>query len=174
MSDWQPIETAPTDGTILKLKGVYPRHHVVIETNGLYESGGYTEGWVDERYNQFWPTHWMPSLSSPLGDWKDIGTAPRDRQFLALDACGEVFVARCSQDGRLTYRMHGLRVMKAHRIVQIELDGERVAARVPIEEPSWTEVYEHTWVLWTRGFELAPVMWAELPARPSSGDRSHE
>lgn len=62
MSEWQPIATAPKDGTVIRLKGCWPKTDEVIELDGFYETGGYTEGWVDaERSNVFYATHWMPT-----------------------------------------------------------------------------------------------------------------
>ncbi len=59
MSDWQPIETAPRDGSTLCLQGTWPNSEDTVEIQGLYEEGGFTEGWVDaERFNVFYPTHW--------------------------------------------------------------------------------------------------------------------
>lgn len=56
---WRPIESAPTSRDI-RLRGTYPRGGGTAETRGRYEVGGYTEGWIDERGNEFWPTHWAP------------------------------------------------------------------------------------------------------------------
>jgi len=61
MMDWEPINTAPQDGTVISLKGSWPKTTEIIELVGLYEAGGYTEGWVDrDRHNVFYATHWMP------------------------------------------------------------------------------------------------------------------
>jgi hypothetical protein len=60
MSEWQPIETAPKDGTFILVYGYGDYHHAF---------------WLDQG-NGFWfsiddslvdPTHWMP-LPSPPGD----------------------------------------------------------------------------------------------------------
>lgn len=102
--------------------------------------------------------------------WQPIETAPRgDVPFLALDACGEVFVAKYTEDGRLCYRMHDLRIGEKYRIIDAVMDGQPVKARVPIEQP-WAENFAHDWVLWTKGFDFQPTRWAEL-TRPD-GEQS--
>ena len=57
MSDWQPIDTAPKDGTEVLLW--WFRRHVV----GSYVAGG----WTDESLGQYdvSPTHWMPLPEPP-------------------------------------------------------------------------------------------------------------
>lgn len=96
--------------------------------------------------------------------WRPIETAPKDgRPFLARQD-GEVFVARYTKEAvqRLCFRTHSLRVMSKYRIVNAELDGAQVKAQVPVDEP-WTEVFEHNWTLWTKGFEFSPTEWIEMP-----------
>lgn len=57
MSEWQPIETAPCDGSRLLL---YAYWSVV----GSYRhfSG---PGWFDDDGNSLIPTHWMPLPDPP-------------------------------------------------------------------------------------------------------------
>lgn len=98
-----------------------------------------------------------------MSDWQSMETAPKDgTPFNVLDACGEVFVARYMEDGRICYRMHGLRCGEEYRIIDAEMDGKPVKAKVPVNEP-WPEIYEHHWVIWTRGFEFQPEKWLPLP-----------
>lgn len=65
--EWQPIETAPRDGTSIKMRGRYRAlsDGPLIEVDGRYDSGGYTEGWETDRGAHFNPTHWMPLPDPP-------------------------------------------------------------------------------------------------------------
>jgi len=67
-SGWQPIETAPKDGT--KILGtdhddvfemIFIRHFEVSTQE-------FTNGWTDdyEHLSEFYPTHWMPLPEPPL------------------------------------------------------------------------------------------------------------
>ncbi len=66
---WQPIETAPKDGTVVILaddSSVYPqgwwrmrKGWVFLDTN--VEGPDYTNGWV----KGYGPTHWMPLPDPP-------------------------------------------------------------------------------------------------------------
>lgn len=61
MSEWQPIETAPKDGTIVLLyDGAYP-------IAGFFDFGGWIPADVDLQ--DMWPqievTHWMPLPEPP-------------------------------------------------------------------------------------------------------------
>jgi hypothetical protein len=75
MPDWQPIETAPKDGTPVVLF-THPTENPVVGywidlqmydfpftgwTTGWKTSSGYNADW-DEVYN---PTHWLPLLPLP-------------------------------------------------------------------------------------------------------------
>lgn len=62
---WNPIETAPLDGTYLHLRGCYYSATSIVEVIGFYDMGGHTEGWCDERGNWFSPTEWK-AMNAPL------------------------------------------------------------------------------------------------------------
>lgn len=80
---WQPIETAPKDGTLILIsfgeKGVRavswdsPWADPVTLENGIWcvdddKHGPYPlRGYNDVGYNA--PTHWMPLPEPPEGDW---------------------------------------------------------------------------------------------------------
>lgn len=61
MSQWQPIETAPTDGTeVLVL--IKPK---VIRLGWFFAPSSRTQGWADESSRPITPTHWMPLPEPP-------------------------------------------------------------------------------------------------------------
>lgn len=78
MSDWQPIESAPKDGTRVRLRRVFQRH-VIAEGEGCFgdvtihyaaDDGGpqtFQGVWVDGDGCHFFPTptHWLPLARSP-------------------------------------------------------------------------------------------------------------
>lgn len=80
MSEWQPIETAPKDGTIILVSdkrsvsaaywGLAPRASGLVDRNYpwtmLDETNG-LNGWMDGPSG---PTHWMPLPAPPTGDTK--------------------------------------------------------------------------------------------------------
>lgn len=72
MSAWQPIETAPKDGTYV-LCGAPGSTATVYFWNGA--------AWDDGDFfsNETWPTHWMPLPSAP-----EPYVEPR-RPYLELD-----------------------------------------------------------------------------------------
>lgn len=73
-STWQPIDTAPKDGTrVLVYASAHRRHWF---GTGYYFKGvpGGSEGWIahsfcttpkDDCSGSFEPTHWMPMLTPP-------------------------------------------------------------------------------------------------------------
>lgn len=70
MSEWQPIETAPMDGTpiLCVVKGIYeptgePFHPDVAHWDGDEWTGTNCE--VDNERNTYQPTHWMPLPEPP-------------------------------------------------------------------------------------------------------------
>lgn len=72
MSEWQPIETAPRDGSEILL-WVGRAWNGRLPFVGSYWFGNETKGfWMNEFYNggqvpNFAPTHWRP-LPAPPGD----------------------------------------------------------------------------------------------------------
>jgi hypothetical protein len=86
--NWQDIASCPEDGSEVWLRGHYPhedpsRIHIRV---GLYDSGGYTEGYVDALLNIFYATHWRPIS-------KDIAAIPCpicscDLEHHPKDSCG--------------------------------------------------------------------------------------
>lgn len=99
--------------------------------------------------------------------WKPIETAPRDgTPFLAAQG-QEVYMASWRDEGRaLAFLQHSLRVESKHRVIWVELDGQKVEAHVPIEKP-WFEEYKHYWCYWTDGFEFKPTHWAPIERPPT-------
>lgn len=66
---WQPIATAPRDGTPILIptgNDAFPIACVAYDT-GPYLDGEY--GWKDDEEGKHDPTHWMPvpPINSPIG-----------------------------------------------------------------------------------------------------------
>jgi hypothetical protein len=68
MTDWQPIATAPKDGTPVLLRcrhGGYDADYVI---EGWYEMGAFDRRWYEafgENPLNPQPTHWMPLPAPP-------------------------------------------------------------------------------------------------------------
>lgn len=67
MSEWQPINTAPRDGTVILITRYGDTYAAFFDVNdGAFPwifldpgSQEYTNGWQDD-VDRFGPTHWMP------------------------------------------------------------------------------------------------------------------
>lgn len=69
---WQPIETAPKNGTVILIFGVYvgyPIQHVVEWRKGRWKVDT-EDGWWGVVVD---PTHWMPLPNPPLADSDGLG-----------------------------------------------------------------------------------------------------
>jgi hypothetical protein len=76
---WRPIETAPKDGTRVRLLSPEGEDVGFWEENRYCvlgsPQGSFGEGWVDGEnrlpiYAEFTPTHWMPLPAAPQGGGK--------------------------------------------------------------------------------------------------------
>lgn len=66
LSEWQPINSAPEDGTTVRLRGRWPGESEAVEIDGFYDSAGFTHGWVDaERMSTFYAEQWKPTPTTP-------------------------------------------------------------------------------------------------------------
>ena len=63
MRQWQPIETAPKDGTIVLLWGTYGS---MMCANSKPIVGWFSRGWWTERMTLSHVTHWMPLPDAPV------------------------------------------------------------------------------------------------------------
>jgi hypothetical protein len=57
-NDWQPIDTAPKDGTEI-LASDYDSIEII------FWEGGVMAGWLDRDYRQFFPAFWQPLPVQP-------------------------------------------------------------------------------------------------------------
>lgn len=68
MSGWQPIETAPTDGTVIlavTVEAACPHARL-----SWFENGAGARLWKADKFagsgpTRWWPTHWMPLPPPP-------------------------------------------------------------------------------------------------------------
>ena len=65
-NDWQPIETAPKDGT--RFLGYLPKRdneNDEPEIQTLYHTGKLISSFTNGYFIQYTPTHWMPLPKPP-------------------------------------------------------------------------------------------------------------
>lgn len=62
MSEWQPIETAPSDTPLLVWQPNWPR--MIVARRGT-EYRGTADKWFDSEGYTSTPSHWMPLPESP-------------------------------------------------------------------------------------------------------------
>jgi hypothetical protein len=71
MTDWQPIETAPKDGTAIL---IWPAQSALTGSTEcmiisyVVRWHDWKESWIEasgEEYDTFYPTHWMPLPPPP-------------------------------------------------------------------------------------------------------------
>ena len=66
---WQPIETAPKDGTKIDLWCSHVLHGAVRAPDARYHINNWVIGDLEERLNPDWiPTHWMPLPAAPTSE----------------------------------------------------------------------------------------------------------
>lgn len=81
IAGWNTMESAPEDGTVVRLFGHYHDHNGLGEIRGAYEES-YTHGWSDLNGNWFCAIGWLPlkegeevmSKESSSGDVKPVIT----------------------------------------------------------------------------------------------------
>lgn len=65
MTDWQPIETAPKDGTLFSVKGD-PNSHDWATFHARFKAWpNGSSGWQTDDGCDLEPTHWMPLPDEP-------------------------------------------------------------------------------------------------------------
>lgn len=68
MSEWQPIETAPKDGTDILAWGPFGHGHLVVSFDDKAEQPGWPWCTLDgPNYSLTTFTHWMPLPNPPDG-----------------------------------------------------------------------------------------------------------
>lgn len=60
--EWQPIGTAPRDGTVLRLRHRLLRSEPWTETTGWFETAPADQCWYDEDDERIEPLYWLPFL----------------------------------------------------------------------------------------------------------------
>lgn len=57
MNNWQPIETAPKDGTWVLAAHASSGDMFIVCWRGI--------GWINDDMGECWPTHWQPLPEPP-------------------------------------------------------------------------------------------------------------
>jgi hypothetical protein len=68
MTEWQPIETAPKDGTAILIWPANASFYGDEATSYVVRWHDWKEAWIEasgEEYAAFYPTHWMPLPAPP-------------------------------------------------------------------------------------------------------------
>lgn len=70
MAEWQPIETAPKDGTVIMAWHIAHKCPVpVLWKDGGFPYKGERLSWIERTYTTAWPerafSHWMPLPEAP-------------------------------------------------------------------------------------------------------------
>jgi len=78
MNEWQPIDTAPKDGTVVLLYGIWAGEIHGPARSKAFDIGSFQDGRSDFPGNDWWvlgtgdyyecwmrPTHWMPLPEPP-------------------------------------------------------------------------------------------------------------
>lgn len=71
MGEWQPIETAPKDGTrVLAVCAVaqYPKCNITWVDDGTWMFAPKPDKFLAAGLHGWWPTHWMPLPSPPSSE----------------------------------------------------------------------------------------------------------
>jgi hypothetical protein len=108
MSDWQPIETAPRDGTSVLLweQEATLRHDGIVICGSYVDfhgkaPDGYHDGWFDDvsGHYEVKPTHWMPLPAKP--DFQP--PAVPDAGRVALRALVAKWRAEAAEEERVSF-----------------------------------------------------------------------
>ena len=96
MSEWQPIETAPKDGTPIIGLLEYPNDNVYINVKWIEEDKDGEAGWWSEWNGKYDPVYWIP-----------LPTLPKKKHFCTnnsisceSDADGKMFLSTYDKFGR--------------------------------------------------------------------------
>lgn len=65
MSDWQPIESAPKDGTVILICRAQDYPHTTASAVWEPVHQSWACSWDNWPIEDFAPTHWQPALESP-------------------------------------------------------------------------------------------------------------
>ena len=107
-------------------------------------------------------TQYLVPNTEPVVKVQPMASAPLDgTPFLAYQD-REFYVAKHDEHGRLMFRTHSLFVGEKHQVFNTEFEGKIVTVKLPIDQP-WEERFDHSWTIWTDGFEFKPTGWSPLP-----------